>query len=98
MMEKSIFLVKNCYLLYSSFFLIIFIILLCVCCHSGIVVIVFPFSLTIADRFFSYCVGRFLLGTIDRCCSVSFDRRRVFCLVFGSTVACCNDSWIIDSS
>ena len=87
--------------LYSSFFLIIFTILLHmygVCCHSGIVVIVFPFSLTTVDRFFPCCVGRFLMGIVDRCCSVSFDWRWVFSLVLGSTLACCNDSLIIDSS
>ncbi|KAF3569720.1 hypothetical protein F2Q69_00059702 [Brassica cretica] len=67
-------------------------------CHSGIVVIVFSFSLTTVDRFFFCCIGQFLLGTVDRLYSGSFDRRRVFCLVFGSKVACCNDSWIIDSS
>ncbi|KAF3601876.1 hypothetical protein F2Q69_00037118 [Brassica cretica] len=38
------------------------------------------------------------MATVDRCCSVSFNRRRVFCLVFHSTVASCNDSWIIDFS
>ncbi|KAF2574654.1 hypothetical protein F2Q70_00002895 [Brassica cretica] len=37
------------------------------------------------------------MATVDRCCSVSFDRRRVFGLVFHTIVASCNDSWIIDS-
>ncbi|KAF3511661.1 hypothetical protein F2Q69_00007203 [Brassica cretica] len=68
-----------------------------VCCNSGIVVVVLPIIWTTIDRFFLWYVGRFLMTTVDRCC-VSFDRRRVICLVFHSTVASCNDSWIIDSS
>ena len=104
MVEKSIFLIKNGFVLYSSLLLIIFIILLCmhgvssVCCHSGVVVVVLPILWTTVDRFIFWCVGRFLMGPIDRCCSVSFDRRRVFCLILSSTVACCDESWIINTS
>ena len=68
-----------------------------VCCHSGVVVVVLPIVWTTVDRFFFGCVGRFLVGTIDRCGCVNFDRRRVFCLILSSTVACCDESWIIDS-
>ncbi|KAF3598814.1 hypothetical protein F2Q69_00035051 [Brassica cretica] len=38
------------------------------------------------------------MRTVNRCCSLSFDRCLVFCLVLSSTVACCNESWIINSS
>ncbi|KAF3541347.1 hypothetical protein F2Q69_00023215 [Brassica cretica] len=37
------------------------------------------------------------MATVDRCCCVSLDRRLIFCLVFGSTMASCNDSWNVDS-
>ncbi|KAF3582932.1 hypothetical protein DY000_02029549 [Brassica cretica] len=37
------------------------------------------------------------MSIVDRCGCVSFDRRRVFCLVLSSTVACCDESWIINS-
>ena len=103
-MEKPIFLIENGFLLYSSLLLIIFIILIRmhgvsgVCCHSGVVVVVLPIFWSTVDRFFSGCVGRFLVGTVDRCCNVSFDRCLVFCLVLRSTVACCDVSWIINSS
>ena len=94
------FLIKNCSVLCSSFLLIIFIILLRmhvvsgVCCYSRVVVVVLPIFWTTVDRFFSWYVSRVWEGTVDRCCSVSFDRRRVLCLLFCSTVACCNDFWI----
>ncbi|KAF2532804.1 hypothetical protein F2Q70_00028977 [Brassica cretica] len=96
MVEKSIFLIKNGSVFYSSFLLLIFIILLRmhgvsgVCCHSGIVVVIFPISWTTVDRFFFGNVDRFLVSTVDRGRSVSFDRCRIFCLVLSSTVACCD--------
>ena len=66
--------------------------------NSGIVVVVLPIIWTTIDRFVMWYVGQFLMATVDRCCCVSLDRRLVFRLVLGSTVASCNDSWIIDSS
>ncbi|KAF3589156.1 hypothetical protein F2Q69_00029079 [Brassica cretica] len=75
MVEKSIFLSKNGFVLYSSFLLAIFIILLymqgcSVHCHAGIVVVILPIAWTTVDRFFLMNVDRFLIGTIDRCCGV----------------------------
>ncbi|KAF2619714.1 hypothetical protein F2Q68_00039255 [Brassica cretica] len=103
MVEKSIFLSKNGFVLYSSLLLIIFIILLRmhgvfgVCCHGGIAVVVLPIVWTTIDRFFFGSVGRFLTGIIDRCCCVSFDRHRVICLIFSSTMACYDESWMINT-
>ena len=104
MLEKSIFLIKNSFVLYISLLHIIFIILLRmhgvsgVCCHSGVVVVILPIFWTTVDRFFFGCVDQFLVGTVDRCGCLSFDRRRVLCLVLSSTVAWCDESWIINSS
>ncbi|KAF2576480.1 hypothetical protein F2Q70_00003240 [Brassica cretica] len=102
-LEKSIFLSNNGFVLYSSFLLIILIILLCmqgssVHRHGGIVVVILSIAWTIVDRLFLINVDRFMIGTVDRYCGVSFDRRRVLCLVLCSTVACCYESWIINSS
>ncbi|KAF2574511.1 hypothetical protein F2Q70_00004208 [Brassica cretica] len=104
MMEKSIFHIKNGSVFCSSFLLIIFIILLCmhgvssVCRHGGIVVVVLTIAWTTVNGFFLSAVNRFLVGTIDRWGGVSFDRRRIFCLILSSTAACCNESRIINSS
>ena len=103
MVEKSIFVSKNGSVLYSSFLLIILIILLrmqgsSVHRHGGIVVVILPIAWTTVYRFFLINLDRFLIGTIDRCCGVSFDQCRVLCLVLCSTVACCYESWIINSS
>ena len=103
-MEKSIFLIENGSILYSSFFLIIFILILCmhgvsgVCRHGGIVVVVLPIAWTTVDRFLVGNVDRFLVGNVDQCRGVRFDQRRILCFVLSSTVACCDESWIINSS
>ena len=47
-------------------------------CHSGVVVIVLTIFWATVDRFFSWCIGRFLLGTVNRCFSVSFDRAEYY--------------------
>ncbi|KAF3600502.1 hypothetical protein F2Q69_00036641 [Brassica cretica] len=58
MVQKSIILIKNGFVLYSSLLLIIFIILLCmngvsgVCYHGGVVIVVLPIFWTTVDRFF----------------------------------------------
>ena len=99
-MEKCIFILKNRSLLYSSFFLIIFILLLRmngVCYHSGVVLVALPIFWTTVDQFFFGYVNRFMIGTVDRSCSVSFDRCRVFCFVPSPKVACCDELWIINS-
>ncbi|KAF2610567.1 hypothetical protein F2Q70_00011943 [Brassica cretica] len=85
MVEKSIFLSKDHYVLYSSFLLVILIILLLmqgssVHRHGGIVVVILPIVWTTIDRFFLVIVDLFLICTVDRCCCMSFDRRRVLCL------------------
>ena len=104
MVDKSIFLIKNASVLYSSFLLIIFIILLSmhgvfgVCLHGGIVVVVLPIAWTTVDRFFLWTVDRFLVGTVDRCGSVSFEKNRIFCLILSSTVTSCDEYWILYSS
>ena len=83
-------------------------------CQGGIVVVVLPIVWTTVDRFFEVIVDRFPIGTVDRCGGVSFDRRGgvsfdqrggvsfdrrgILCLVLCSTVTCCYESWIIDSS
>ena len=69
-----------------------------VCGNRGVVVIVLPIIWKTIGRFFMCYVGRFQTATIDRSSCVNIDRGLVFRLVLGSTVASCNDSWIIDSS
>ena len=107
MAEKFIFLSTNTSILCSSFLLIIVIILLCmqissvwrccsVYCKGGIVVVILPIVWTTVDRFFEVIVDRF--RTVDRCGGVNFDHCRVLDLVLSSTVTCCYESWIIDSS
>ena len=61
MVEKSIFLSKDGYVLYSSFLLVIIIILLClqgifggygsVYCHGGIVVVILPIAWTALSQY-----------------------------------------------
>ena len=108
MVEKSIFLSTDSSVLYSSFLLRILIIFFymqgisggyhIVCRHGGIVVVILPIVWTTFDRIFQVIVDRFLVGTVDWCGCVSFKWRRILCLVLNSTLACCYESWIINSS
>ena len=75
-------------------------------CKSGIVVVILPtvnrtlwkifyyVVYTTVVRFFEVIVDRFLIGTIDRCGGVSFDRCGILCLVLRSTVKML--LWVVD--